>query len=53
MLRGLLGSEMCIRDRCVCVCVCVCVAGPCNAWMAIFDIGNMVDALVFCQVERF
>ena len=24
MLRSLVGSEMCIRDRCVCVCVCVC-----------------------------
>ena len=23
-----MGSEMCIRDRCVCVCVCVCV---CNS----------------------
>ena len=21
-----MGSEMCIRDRCVCVCVCVCVS---------------------------
>ena len=24
MTTGLVGSEMCIRDRCVCVCVCAC-----------------------------
>ena len=26
MLRSLVGSEMCIRDRCMCVCACMCVS---------------------------
>ena len=38
IVLGLVGSEMCIRDRCICecLCVCVCVCGWVDVWCGVF-----------------